>query len=128
MVLGLYYMTKAREGAKGEGLTFYSLEEVKIAYNEGKVDLHAAVKVKGYDLNKDSVPELQIIESTVGRILFNEFAPRESGFINEVLTKKALRDIIGRVQKICGTPRTAAFLDDIKNLGYRMAFEGGPFI
>ena len=125
MVLGLYYMTKAREGAKGEGLTFYSLEEVKIAYNEGKVDLHAAVKVKGYDLNKDSVPELQIIESTVGRILFNEFAPRESGFINEVLTKKALRDIIGRVQKICGTPRTAAFLDDIKNLGYRMAFEGG---
>ncbi|MCW3786199.1 DNA-directed RNA polymerase subunit beta' [Plebeiibacterium sediminum] len=125
MVLGLYYMTKAREGAKGEGLTFYSLEEVKIAYNEGKVDLHAGVKVKGYDLNKDGVPELQIIESTVGRILFNEFAPRESGFINEVLTKKALRDIIGRVQKICGTPRTADFLDDIKNLGYRMAFEGG---
>ncbi len=125
MVLGLYYMTKAREGAKGEGLTFYSLEEVKIAYNEGKVALHAMVKVKGYDLNKDGVPELQIIESTVGRILFNEFAPRESGFINEVLTKKALRDIIGRVQKVCGTPRTAAFLDDIKNLGYRMAFEGG---
>ncbi len=125
MVLGLYYMTKAREGAKGEGLTFYSLEEVKIAYNEGKVALHAMVKVKGYDLNKDSVPELQIIESTVGRILFNEFAPREAGFINDVLTKKALRDIIGRVQKVCGTPRTADFLDDIKNLGYRMAFEGG---
>ncbi len=125
MVLGLYYMTKAREGARGEGLTFYSLEEVKIAYNEGKVDLHAIVKVKGYDLNKNYEPELQIIESTVGRILFNEFAPRESGFINDVLTKKALRDIIGRVQKICGTPRTAAFLDDIKNLGYRMAFEGG---
>ncbi len=125
MVLGLYYMTKAREGATGEGLTFYSLEEVKIAYNEGRVALHAMVKVKGYDLNDKGVPELQIIESTVGRILFNEFAPRESGFINEVLTKKALRDIIGRVQKICGTPRTADFLDDIKNLGYRMAFEGG---
>lgn len=125
MVLGLYYMTKAREGARGEGLTFYDLEEVKIAYNEGVVDLHANVKVKGYDLNKDGVPEIQIIESTVGRILFNEFAPREAGFINDVLTKKALRDIIGKVQKICGTPRTAAFLDDIKNLGYRMAFEGG---
>ena len=125
MVLGLYYMTKARKGAKGEGLTFYDLEEVKIAFNEGKVDLHAEVKVKGYDLNKDGVPELQMIESTVGRILFNEFAPRESGFINEVLTKKALRDIIGKVQKVCGTPRTADFLDDIKNLGYRMAFEGG---
>ena len=125
MVLGLYYMTKAREGAKGEGLTFYSLEEVKIAFNEGQVDLHAIVKVKGYDLNSEGVPELQIIESTVGRILFNEFAPREAGFINDVLTKKALRDIIGRVQKVCGTPRTAAFLDDIKNLGYRMAFEGG---
>ncbi|TLX75711.1 DNA-directed RNA polymerase subunit beta' [Labilibacter sediminis] len=125
MVLGLYYMTKERKGAKGEGLTFYNLEEVKIAFNEGAVDLHAIVKVKGYDLNKDGVPELQIIESTVGRILFNEFAPREAGFINEVLTKKALRDIIGRVQKVCGTPRTATFLDDIKNLGYRMAFEGG---
>jgi DNA-directed RNA polymerase subunit beta' len=125
MVLGLYYMTKERKGARGEGLTFYDLEEVKIAYNEGAVDLHALVKVKGYDLNSEGVPELQIIESTVGRILFNEFAPRESGFINEVLTKKALRDIIGMVQKVCGTPRTADFLDDIKNLGYKMAFEGG---
>ncbi len=125
MVLGLYYMTKAREGAKGEGLTFYDLEEVKIAFNEGKVDLHAIVKVKGYDLNKKGEPELQLIESTVGRILFNEHAPREAGFINALLTKKALRDIIGKVQKVCGTPRTAAFLDDIKNLGYRMAFEGG---
>ncbi|SMO75206.1 DNA-directed RNA polymerase subunit beta' [Saccharicrinis carchari] len=125
MVLGLYYMTKERKGAKGEGLTFYDIEEVRIAYNEGQVDLHALVKVKGYDLNDEGVPELKLIESTVGRILFNEFAPRESGFINEVLTKKALRDTIGRVQKICGTPRTAEFLDDIKNLGYKMAFEGG---
>ncbi len=125
MVLGLYYMTKERAGARGEGLTFYSLEEVKIAYNEGQVDLHAKVKVKGYDLNEDRVPTLQIIDTTVGRILFNEFAPREVGFINDVMTKKALRDIIGKVQKVCGTPRTGAFLDDIKNLGYRMAFEGG---
>ncbi|PZX18138.1 DNA-directed RNA polymerase subunit beta' [Breznakibacter xylanolyticus] len=125
MVLGLYYMTKPRAGAKGEGLIFYSPEEVKIAFNEGKVELHANVKVKTYDLNENREPELMMVESTVGRILFNEFVPREVGFINELLTKKSLRDIIGNVHKVCGTPRTAAFLDDIKNLGYRMAFEGG---
>jgi DNA-directed RNA polymerase subunit beta' len=125
MVLGLYYMTKQRTGAKGEGLVFYSPEETKIAYNERKVDLHAIVKVKSYDLNAEGELELMIIETTVGRILFNEFVPKEVGYINEILTKKALRDIIGKVQKVCGTPRTAAFLDDIKNLGYRMAFEGG---
>jgi DNA-directed RNA polymerase subunit beta' len=125
MVLGLYYMTKQRPGAKGEGLVFYSPEETKIAYNEKMVDLHAIVKVKTMDLNENSELELTILESTVGRILFNEFVPKEVGYINEVLTKKALRDIIGNVQKVCGTPRTATFLDDIKNLGYRMAFEGG---
>jgi DNA-directed RNA polymerase subunit beta' len=125
MVLGLYYMTKQRTGAKGEGLMFYSPEETKIAYNEQRVDLHAIVKVKTYDLNEKGEVELTILESTVGRIMFNEFVPREVGFINEILTKKALRDIIGNVHKVCGTPRTAAFLDDIKNLGYRLAFEGG---
>jgi DNA-directed RNA polymerase subunit beta' len=125
MVLGLYYMTKQRAGAKGEGLVFYSPEETKIAYNERKVDLHAIVKVKSYDLNAEGELELMIIETTVGRILFNEFVPKQVGYINDILTKKALRDIIGNVQKVCGTPRTAAFLDDIKNLGYRMAFEGG---
>ncbi|MFT3739860.1 MAG: DNA-directed RNA polymerase subunit beta' [Breznakibacter sp.] len=125
MVLGLYYMTKQRTGAKGEGLVFYSPEETKIAYNERQVDLHAIVKVKTYDLNKKGELELTLIETTVGRILFNEFVPKEVGYINDILTKKALRDIIGNVQKVCGTPRTAAFLDDIKNLGYRMAFEGG---
>ncbi|MBN2167214.1 MAG: DNA-directed RNA polymerase subunit beta' [Marinilabiliaceae bacterium] len=125
MVLGLYYMTKQRTGARGEGLVFYSPEEAKIAYNEKRVDLHAIVKVKTYDLNKERNPELQMIETTVGRILFNEFVPLEVGYINEILTKKALRDIIGNVHKVCGTPKTAAFLDDIKNLGYRMAFEGG---
>jgi len=125
MVLGLYYMTKHREGAKGEGLLFYSPEETKIAFNEKRVELHAIVKVKTFDLNAEGVVEETILETTVGRILFNEFVPREAGFINELLTKKALRDIIGRVHKTCGTPRTANFLDDIKNLGYRMAFEGG---
>jgi DNA-directed RNA polymerase subunit beta' len=89
------------------------------------VDLHAIVKVKTMDLNENSELELTILEPLLGRILFNEFVPKEVGYINEVLTKKALRDIIGNVQKVCGTPRTAAFLDDIKNLGYRMAFEGG---
>ncbi|MCU4176013.1 DNA-directed RNA polymerase subunit beta' [Carboxylicivirga sp. N1Y90] len=125
MVLGLYYMTKPREGAKGEGLVFYSPAESKIAFNEKRVDLHAIVKVKTQDLNEAGEIETQMIETTVGRILFNEFVPTEAGYINELLTKKALRDIIGKVHKVCGTPRTAAFLDDIKNLGYRMAFEGG---
>ncbi|MCU4164050.1 DNA-directed RNA polymerase subunit beta' [Carboxylicivirga caseinilyticus] len=125
MVLGLYYMTKAREGAKGEGLIFYSPEETKIAFNEKRVDLHAIVKVKTNDLNAEGEIVKTIIETTVGRILFNEFVPSKAGYINKVLTKKALRDIIGEVHKVCGTPRTAAFLDDIKNLGYRMAFEGG---
>ncbi|MCG8582265.1 MAG: DNA-directed RNA polymerase subunit beta', partial [Bacteroidales bacterium] len=125
MVLGLYYMTKAREGAKGEGLMFYSPEETKIAFNEKRVDLHAIVKVKTLDTDENGEIITKVIETTVGRILFNEFVPNEAGFINTVLTKKALRDIIGDVHKVCGTPRTAAFLDDIKNLGYRMAFEGG---
>lgn len=125
MVLGLYYMTKPREGAKGEGLMFYSPEETKIAFNEGSVDLHAIVKVKTLDTDENGELVTKIIETTVGRILFNEFVPNEAGYINAILTKKALRDIIGDVHKVCGTPRTAAFLDDIKNLGYRMAFEGG---
>ena len=125
MVLGLYYMTKSRPGALGEGLVFYSPEEAKIAYNEKRVALHANVKVKTFDLNDNGELELKLIETTVGRILFNEVVPKEAGYINELLTKKALRDIIGDVHKICGTPKTAAFLDDIKNLGYKMAFEGG---
>src|SRR5690554_474486 len=125
MVLGLYYMTKMRPGARGEGLVFYSPEEAKIAYNEGKVELHAKVKVKDYDLNESGTPELMMIETTVGRILFNEVTPKEVGFINELLTKKALRDIIGYVHKTCGTPATAQFLDDIKDLGYKLAFQGG---
>lgn len=130
MVLGLYYITKQRVSdesriVKGENGIFYSPEEVVIAHNEGKLDLHAKIKVKTYDLNEEGVPTLQLIDTTCGRILFNELVPREVGYINEVLTKKALRNIIGEVLKVTGTARTAKFLDDIKDLGYRMAFKGG---
>ena len=129
MVLGLYYITKGRTSTPerkviGEGGIFYSPEEVIIAHNEGKLELHAPIKVKSYDL-KDGVPTLMMIETTCGRVLFNEHVPREVGFVNDVLTKKALRDIIGNVLKISGTARTAQFLDDIKELGYHMAFKGG---
>jgi DNA-directed RNA polymerase subunit beta' len=130
MVLGLYYITKARTSTEerkvnGEGGIFYSPEEVIIANNEGKLDLHAPIKVKSYDLNEEGVPTLMMIDTTCGRVLFNEHVPREVGFVNDVLTKKALRDIIGNVLKISGTARTAQFLDDIKELGYHMAFKGG---
>jgi DNA-directed RNA polymerase subunit beta' len=130
MVLGLYYITKGKTSTKedvvkGEGSTFYSPKEVIIAFNEKKLDLHAHIKVKTYDLNQDGIPELRILETTCGRVLFNENVPREAGYINDVLTKKALRDIIGEVLKISGTSRTAKFLDDIKELGYEMAFRGG---
>jgi DNA-directed RNA polymerase subunit beta' len=130
MVLGLYYITKGKrttetEIVKGEGGVFYSPEEVTIAYNEKKLDLHAHIKVKSYDLNENGEPELMMIETTCGRVLFNEAVPREVGFINDVLTKKALRDIIGKVLKISGTSRTAQFLDDIKEMGFHMAFKGG---
>jgi DNA-directed RNA polymerase subunit beta' len=130
MVLGLYYITKMRTSTpehkvKGEGSIFYSPEEVIIANNEGKLDLHAPIKVKSYDLNEEGIPTLQMIDTTCGRVLFNEVVPREVGFLNDVLTKKALRDIIGHVLKICGTAKTAKFLDDIKELGYGMAFRGG---
>jgi len=130
MVLGLYYITKGKRSTaevivKGEDGIFYSPEEVVIAYNERKLDLHAHIKVKSYDLNAAGEPELMMIETTCGRVLFNERVPREAGFINDVMTKKALRDIIGHVLKVSGTARTAQFLDDIKELGYDMAFKRG---
>ncbi|MDH6305415.1 DNA-directed RNA polymerase subunit beta' [Parabacteroides sp. PF5-5] len=124
MVLGLYYITKLRSGTKGEGLMFYGVEEAIIAYNEGKVDIHAPIKVYVEVLeNGESVKRM--IETSVGRIMVNEFVPEEVGFVNELLGKKSLRDIIGEVIKSCGVARTAQFLDDIKNLGYQMAFKGG---
>jgi DNA-directed RNA polymerase subunit beta' len=130
MVLGLYYMTKGRKTdaeytVKGEGMTFYSPEEVIIAYNEKRLELHAYIKVRTLDLDEQGNLVTKLIETTVGRVLFNEVVPNEAGFINDVMTKKALRDIIGHVLKVSGTARTAQFLDDIKNLGYTMAFTGG---
>ncbi len=126
MVLGLYYITKGRKSekdhpVKGEGRTFYSPEEVVIAYNENRVDLHAWIKVRWTGVDGKS----QIIETTVGRVLFNDVVPDEAGYINELLTKKALRDIIGRVLKTAGTAKAAKFLDDIKEIGFNIAFKGG---
>ncbi|MBO7228714.1 MAG: DNA-directed RNA polymerase subunit beta' [Bacteroidales bacterium] len=125
MVLGLYYITKPRTGVKGEGLTFYGPEEVEIAYNEGRVDIHAPIKVRTNDLDENGVLVEKMIETTVGRVIVNKYVPKEVGFINQILSKKSLRDIIGNVIKVCGVARTAQFLDDIKNLGYKMAFKGG---
>jgi DNA-directed RNA polymerase subunit beta' len=125
MVLGLYYITKIRKGAKGEGLTFYGPEEALIAYNEGKVDIHALVKVIVKDLSENGEIVNIMHETSVGRVIVNEIVPPEVGYINKVISKKSLRDIISDVIKICGVARTAEFLDGIKDLGYRMAFIGG---
>jgi len=130
MVLGLYYMTKLRKSTKevkitGEGLTFYSPEEVIIAYNEKRVDLNAQIRVRTVDFNAEGELATQIIETTVGRVLFNEKVPAAAGYINEVLTKKSLRDIIHGILKATSVPETAAFLDEIKSLGYNFAFKGG---
>jgi len=130
MVLGLYYMTKMRKSTpevpvKGEGLTFYSPEEVVIAYNEKQVDLNASIKVRTVDLNEEGTLSKKIIETTVGRVLFNEKVPERAGYVNEVLTKKSLRDIIGNILKVTSVPETALFLDEIKDLGYKFAFQGG---
>ncbi len=125
MVLGLYYMTKARKGARGEGMTFYSPEEVLIAYAEKVIDLHAIVKVKVEDVDESGNYFKHIIETTVGRVLFNEKTPREAGYINQLLTKKSLRTIITDVFIRSGNATTVKFLDDIKEIGYDMAYRGG---
>ena len=129
MVLGLYYMTKERKSTpelivKGEGLTFYSPEEVTIAFNEGKVDLNAGIKVRTKDVENGEVVT-KIIQTTVGRVLFNEVVPEAAGYINEVLTKKSLRGIIGGILKVTDIPSVGEFLDQIKNMGYKFAFQGG---
>jgi len=125
MVLGLYYITKLRTGAKGEGLTFYGPEEALIAYNEGKVDIHAPVKVIVKDLDENGNIVDVMRETSVGRVIVNEIVPPEAGYINEIVSKKSLRDIISNVIKVCGVAKAADFLDGIKNLGYKMAFKGG---
>ena len=129
MVLGLYYMTKPKkstetEKVRGEGKIFYNLDEVIIAYNENTVDLHAAIKVKT-PVRQNGQLSSKIIETTVGRALFNQYVPEEVGYINALLTKKNLREIIGDIIKITNVPKTAKFLDEIKTLGFRMAFRGG---
>ncbi|MCY1721627.1 DNA-directed RNA polymerase subunit beta' [Prolixibacteraceae bacterium Z1-6] len=125
MVLGLYYMTKPRKGSRGEGMTFYSAEEVKIAYEEKAIDLHAIIKVKVQDVDETGKYFKHIIETTVGRVLFNEYVPEQAGYINQILTKKSLRSIITDVFNSSGNAITVNFLDDIKNLGYTMAYRGG---
>ena len=126
MVLGLYYITKLRSGDKGEGYKFYGPEEAEIAYNEGRVTLHAPISVIVDDIDENGNRVKRMVEKTsVGRILVNQYVPEEIGYVNEILSKKSLRDIISKVIKNCGIPRSAQFLDDIKNLGYKMAFKGG---
>ncbi|MEO8404174.1 MAG: DNA-directed RNA polymerase subunit beta', partial [Chitinophagaceae bacterium] len=130
MVLGLYYITKGKRTmgdtiVRGEGKAFYSAEEVIIAYNEGKVDMHAWIKVKTNIRNSDGLLEHKLIETTVGRVIFNQHVPAEVGFVNSLLTKKNLREIIGDIIEITNVPKTAKFLDDIKQLGFRTAFQGG---
>jgi DNA-directed RNA polymerase subunit beta' len=129
MVLGLYYITKGKkttdtEIVKGQGMAFYNMDEVIIAYNEGRVDLHANIKVRTM-VRENSQLVRKLIDTTVGRVLFNQHVPVEVGYVNALLTKKSLREIIGDIIKITNVPKTAKFLDDIKTLGFRMAFKGG---
>ncbi|CCY16506.1 dNA-directed RNA polymerase subunit beta [Prevotella sp. CAG:755] len=125
MVLGLYYITKLRPGTKGEGLTFYGPEEAIIAFNEHRVEIHAPVKVLVDDIDENGAKVQRIVETSVGRVIVNEIVPPEVGFVNTIISKKSLRDIIARVIKAVGMARACEFLDGIKNLGYRMAYEGG---
>ncbi len=130
MVLGLYYITKGRKSdesrkMRGEGSIFYSPEEVIIALNENEVDLHSWIKVKTDDRNENGELVKRIIETTVGRVIFNQIVPEEVGFINEILTKKSLRNVIGDIVKNTGMARAAKFLDDMKELGFQTAFKGG---
>ena len=125
MVLGLYYITKVRPGAKGEGMSFYGAEDVIVAYNEKAIDMHALIKVRLPKDKQDASQGTQMVETTAGRIIVNQFVPDEVPYVNEVLGKKALRKIITDVIKNTGVTRTAKFLDDIKNLGYDQAFRAG---
>ncbi|RYZ00499.1 MAG: DNA-directed RNA polymerase subunit beta' [Chitinophagaceae bacterium] len=129
MVLGLYYISKGKkttetEKVRGEGKAFYSQEEVIIAYNEKQIDLHAHIRVRA-NVREEGQLVRKLIETTVGRVIFNQHVPKEVGFVNALLTKKNLREIIGDIIRITNVPKTAKFLDDIKQLGFRTAFQGG---
>ena len=126
MVLGLYYLTKGRKGEKGEGKTYYSADEVIVAYNEGKLSKHAIIKVKATLKDKKTgESSKKLIETVTGRVIFNQVMPEEVGFVDELLTKKKLQTIIADVYKYAGQAKTAKFLDDIKELGFQMAYKGG---
>ncbi len=125
MVLGLYYITKIRPGAKGENKYFYSPEEVIVAYNEKAIEMHARINVRIPVDKRDPSKGTQMVETTAGRIIVNQFVPDEVPYVNELLGKKSLRKIITEVIKHTGVTRTAKFLDDIKNLGYDQAFRAG---
>ena len=125
MVLGLYYITKIRPGAKGEGLTFYGPEEAIIAHNEGKCDLHAQVKVVVDDVDENGHKIKHMVETSVGRVIVNDIVPKAVGFVNKIISKKSLRDIIADVINKVGFAEACEFLDGIKNLGYRMAYLAG---
>ena len=126
MVLGLYYITKLRKGAKGEGLVFYGPEEAQIAFNEGRVAMNAIISVRVEETDSEGNKVSRMVNDTcMGRILFNNCVPDEMGYINELISKKSLKRIITKVIRTCGVPRSAKFLDDVKNMGYYMAFKGG---
>lgn len=130
MVLGLYYLTKAKKTTEsvkvlGEGMTFYSQEEVIIAYNEGRLDKHAIIKVRVPIRQKDASLKIELIETTVGRVIFNQIVPESNGYVNQLLTKKTLREVIGKILKNTNLPETVAFLDNIKDLGFEAAYKGG---
>ncbi|HEV8514191.1 MAG TPA: DNA-directed RNA polymerase subunit beta', partial [Cyclobacteriaceae bacterium] len=126
MVLGLYYLTKGRKGELGEGKTFYSADEVVVAYNEGKLSKHAIIKVKANLMDrKTGNVSRKLIETVTGRVIFNQVVPEEVGYVDELLTKKKLQTIIADVYKLAGQAKTAKFLDDIKELGFQMAYRGG---
>lgn len=126
MVLGLYYLTKGRKGEKGEGKRFYSAEEVIVAFNEGKLSKHAIIKVRvNIKDKKTGKIEYRLTETVAGRVIFNAVMPEEVGFVDELLTKKKLQTIIADVYKYAGQAKTAKFLDDIKEIGFQMAYKGG---
>ena len=125
MVLGLYYITKLRKGVKGEGLKFYGPEEALIAYHEGHVDLHAKIWVRVTDLNAAGEKEEVLLETSVGRLMFNSVVPEGIRYVNDVVGKKVLRTIIGNVIKECGISKTSKFLDDIMSMGFTMAYKAG---
>ena len=126
MVLGLYYITKLRPGQKGEGMVFYSPEEATIAFNEGRLNRNAIISVRVHDIDENGNPCERIVKDTCyGRVMVNECVPAELGYVNELISKKTLKKLITKVIRTCGVPRSAKFLDDVKNMGYRMAYLGG---